>query len=194
MRRVPDPARVPGTRPADTTAVRHLGRNHRARTIQCRLVSWPRQRRRPDAWPHGCSIYSRGRARKYWKGSVITSWNTGYAQSDSERIYWERAGDGVPIVLLPPGARAVLRRASGNRVGPARIRQFDAHPAFVQLGPAPTSGGLAGMPVLTATDRYGPVRASAGAWPARPRPARAATVPACATARSRRRRSAPAGR
>jgi 3-oxoadipate enol-lactonase len=29
----------------------------------------------------------------------VTSWNTGYVESDGERIYWERAGEGVPIVL-----------------------------------------------------------------------------------------------
>ena len=29
----------------------------------------------------------------------MTSWNTGYAESGGERIYWERAGEGVPIVL-----------------------------------------------------------------------------------------------
>lgn len=29
----------------------------------------------------------------------MTSWDTGYAESDGERIYWERAGEGIPIVL-----------------------------------------------------------------------------------------------
>jgi pimeloyl-ACP methyl ester carboxylesterase len=36
---------------------------------------------------------------RYPKDAAVTDWRTGYAANQGERIYWECAGEGIPIVL-----------------------------------------------------------------------------------------------
>jgi pimeloyl-ACP methyl ester carboxylesterase len=58
----------------------------------------------------------------------LTTWHTGYAQSGGERIYWEFAGDGVPIVICHGAGSAHLsfyKQVAGMASEATRIVTWD---------------------------------------------------------------------